>query len=278
MKEIQFEQIEQAIYNAINEAACSLNQFTLNKIKLARKSENNKIACGILDDIIKNDTLASKEMIPMCQDTGIVVVFAKIGYDIHFNCDLYDAINSGVSKAYNDFYLRKSVADPLSRINTKDNTPAIVHTVFTKGDMLELTIALKGAGSENMSFVKMLTPAYKEEDIIEEVVKAIKEAGGKPCPPLVVGIGIGGDLEKAALLAKRAIFRELDDTNENEYYNSLEQKLKTKINETLIGPMGYGGKTTCLAVKINYYPCHIASLPLAVNIQCHAARHKTIII
>ena len=175
-------------------------------------------------------------------------------------------------------YITLLAKDPLNRINTHDNTPAIIHVEFVKGDKITIRLAPKGAGSENMSFVKMLTPAYKEEDIIEEVVKAIKEAGGKPCPPLVVGIGIGGDLEKAALLAKRAIFRELDDTNENEYYNSLEQKLKTKINETLIGPMGYGGKTTCLAVKINYYPCHIASLPLAVNIQCHAARHKTIII
>lgn len=276
MKEIQFEQIEQAIYNAINEAACSLNQFTLNKIKLARKSENNKIACGILDDIIKNDTLASKEMIPMCQDTGIAVVFAKIGYDIHFNCDLYDAINSGVSKAYNDFYLRKSVADPLSRINTKDNTPAIVHTVFTKGDMLELTIALKGAGSENMSKLKMLNPTDGNEGITDFVIETIKEAGGRPCPPLFVGIGIGGDFEKCALLAKEALMQE--DNSQNEEIKILEETILNKINSLNIGPMGLGGNTTAFAVFIKTAPCHIASLPVAVNIQCHANRHVKVVL
>lgn len=276
MKEIQFEQIEQAIYNAINEAACSLNQFTLNKIKLARKSENNKIACGILDDIIKNDTLASKEMIPMCQDTGIVVVFAKIGYDINFNCDLYDAINSGVSKAYNDFYLRKSVADPLSRINTKDNTPAIVHTVFTKGDMLKLTIALKGAGSENMSKLKMLNPTDGYEGITDFVIETIKEAGGRPCPPLFVGIGIGGDFEKCALLAKEALMQE--DNSQNEEIKRLEETILNKINSLNIGPMGLGGNTTAFAVFIKTAPCHIASLPVAVNIQCHANRHVKVVL
>lgn len=276
MKEIQFEQIEQAIYNAINEVACSLNQFTLNKIKLARKSENNKIACGILDDIIKNDTLASKEMIPMCQDTGIVVVFAKIGYDIHFNCDLYDAINSGVSKAYNDFYLRKSVADPLSRINTKDNSPAIVHTVFTKGDMLELTIALKGAGSENMSKLKMLNPTDGYEGITDFVIETIKEAGGRPCPPLFVGIGIGGDFEKCDLLAKEALMQE--DNSQNEEIKRLEETILNKINSLNIGPMGLGGNTTAFAVFIKTAPCHIASLPVAVNIQCHANRHVKVVL
>lgn len=276
MKEIQFEQIEQAVYNAINEAACSLNQFTLNKIKLARKLENNKIACGILDDIIKNDTLARKEMIPMCQDTGIVVVFAKIGYDIHFNCDLYDAINSGVSKAYNDFYLRKSVADPLSRINTKDNTPAIVHTVFTKGDMLELTIALKGAGSENMSKLKMLNPTDGNEGITDFVIETIKEAGGRPCPPLFIGIGIGGDFEKCALLAKEALMQE--DNSQNEEIKRLEETILNKINSLNIGPMGLGGNTTAFAVFIKTAPCHIASLPVAVNIQCHANRHVKVVL
>lgn len=276
MKEIQLEQIEQAVYNAINEAACSLNQFTLNKIKLARKSENNKIACGILDDIIKNDTLARKEMIPMCQDTGILVVFAKIGYDIHFNCDLYDAINSGVSKAYNDFYLRKSVADPLSRINTKDNTPAIVHTVFTKGDMLELTIALKGAGSENMSKLKMLNPTDGNEGITDFVIETIKEAGGRPCPPLFVGIGIGGDFEKCALLAKEALMQE--DNSQNEEIKRLEETILNKINSLNIGPMGLGGNTTAFAVFIKTAPCHIASLPVAVNIQCHANRHVKVVL
>lgn len=276
MKEIQFEQIEQEVYNAINEAACNLNQFTLNKIKLARESENNKIACGILDDIIKNDTLASKEMIPMCQDTGIVVVFAKIGYDIHFNCDLYDAINSGVAKAYNDFYLRKSVAYPLSRINTKDNTPAIVHTEFTKGDKLELTIALKGAGSENMSKLKMLNPTDGYEGITNFVIDTIKEAGGRPCPPIFVGIGIGGDFEKCALLAKEAIMQEKN--SQDEEIKKLEETILNKINSLNIGPMGLGGNTTAFAVFIKTAPCHIASLPVAINIQCHANRHVKVVL
>ena len=212
-------------------------------------------------------------MIPMCQDTGIVVVFAKIGYDIHFNCDLYDAINSGVSKAYNDFYLRKSVADPLSRI---DNTPAIVHTVFTKGDMLELTIALKGAGSENMSKLKMLNPTDGYEGITDFVIETIKEAGGRPCPPLFVGIGIGGDFEKCALLAKEALMQE--DNSQNEEIKRLEETILNKINSLNIGPMGLGGNTTAFAVFIKTTPCHIASLPVAVNIQCHANRHVKVVL
>ena len=233
MKEIQFEQIEQAIYNAINEAACSLNQFTA--------------------------------------DLNLSFSFL-----LHFNCDLYDAINSGVSKAYNDFYLRKSVADPLSRINTKDNTPAIVHTVFTKGDMLELTIALKGAGSENMSKLKMLNPTDGYEGITDFVIETIKEAGGRPCPPLFVGIGIGGDFEKCALLAKEALMQE--DNSQNEEIKRLEETILNKINSLNIGPMGLGGNTTAFAVFIKTAPCHIASLPVAVNIQCHANRHVKVVL
>lgn len=279
MREIDVKEITNSVKEALIKACEVIPSNVKKALEKALSEETDELSKKVLSTIILNDELALTNHLPICQDTGIVVCFVEIGYDVHLNGDLYEAINEGVRAAYTEGYLRKSVVkDPLNRINTHDNTPAIIHVEFVKGDKITIRLAPKGAGSENMSFVKMLTPAYKEEDIIEEVVKAIKEAGGKPCPPLVVGIGIGGDLEKAALLAKRAIFRELDDTNENEYYNSLEQKLKTKINETLIGPMGYGGKTTCLAVKINYYPCHIASLPLAVNIQCHAARHKTIII
>ena len=279
MREIDVKEITNSVKEALIKACEVIPSNVKEALEKALSEETDELSKKVLSTIILNDELALTNHLPICQDTGSVVCFVEIGYDVHLNGDLYEAINEGVRAAYTEGYLRKSVVkDPLNRINTHDNTPAIIHVEFVKGDKITIRLAPKGAGSENMSFVKMLTPAYKEEDIIEEVVKAIKEAGGKPCPPLVVGIGIGGDLEKAALLAKRAIFRELDDTNENEYYNSLEQKLKTKINETFIGPMGYGGKTTCLAVKINYYPCHIASLPLAVNIQCHAARHKTIII
>lgn len=276
MKEIQFEQIEQAIYNAINEAACSLNQFTLDKLRLAKEKEKNKLASSILDDIIKNDEIAAKEMIPMCQDTGIVVVFAKIGYDVHFTCDLYEAINSGVRKAYNDFYLRKSVANPLTRKNTSDNTPAIVHTEFSKGDTLELRIALKGAGSENMSRLKMLNPTDGIEGISDFVIETVKLAGGRPCPPIFVGIGIGGDFEKSALLAKEAILEE--NANPDLEIKELEDSILKKINSLNIGPMGLGGDTSAFQVFIKTAPCHIASLPVAVNIQCHANRHVKVVL
>lgn len=276
MKEIKFKQIEDAVYHAINEAACNLNQFTLDKLRLAKEKEKNKLASSILDDIIKNDKIAAKEMIPMCQDTGIVVVFAKIGYDVHFTCDLYEAINSGVRKAYNDFYLRKSVANPLTRKNTSDNTPAIVHTEFSKGDTLELRIALKGAGSENMSRLKMLNPTDGIEGISDFVIETVKLAGGRPCPPIFVGIGIGGDFEKSALLAKEAILEE--NANPDLEIKELEDRILKKINSLNIGPMGLGGDTSAFQVFIKTAPCHIASLPVAVNIQCHANRHVKVVL
>lgn len=276
MKEIKFKQIEEAVYHAINEAACNLNQFTLDKLRLAKEKEKNKLASSILDDIIKNDEIAAKEMIPMCQDTGIVVVFAKIGYDVHFTCDLYEAINSGVRKAYNDFYLRKSVANPLTRKNTSDNTPAIVHTEFSKGDTLELRIALKGAGSENMSKLKMLNPTDGIEGISDFVIETVKLAGGRPCPPIFVGIGIGGDFEKSALLAKEAILEE--NANPDLEIKELEDRILKKINSLNIGPMGLGGDTSAFQVFIKTAPCHIASLPVAVNIQCHANRHVKVVL
>lgn len=276
MKEIKFKQIEEAVYHAINEAACNLNQFTLDKLRLAKEKEKNKLASSILDDIIKNDEIAAKEMIPMCQDTGIVVVFAKIGYDVHFTCDLYEAINSGVRKAYNDFYLRKSVANPLTRKNTSDNTPAIVHTEFSKGDTLELRIALKGAGSENMSRLKMLNPTDGIEGISDFVIETVKLAGGRPCPPIFVGIGIGGDFEKSALLAKEAILEE--NANPDLEIKELEDSILKKINSLNIGPMGLGGDTSAFQVFIKTAPCHIASLPVAVNIQCHANRHVKVVL
>lgn len=276
MKEIKFKQIEEAVYHAINEAACNLNQFTLDKLRLAKEKEKNKLASSILDDIIKNDEIAAKEMIPMCQDTGIVVVFAKIGYDVHFTCDLYEAINSGVRKAYNDFYLRKSVANPLTRKNTSDNTPAIVHTEFSKGDTLELRIALKGAGSENMSRLKMLNPTDGIEGISDFVIETVKLAGGRPCPPIFVGIGIGGDFEKSALLAKEAILEE--NANPDLEIKELEDSILKKINSLNIGPMGLGGDTSAFQVFIKTVPCHIASLPVAVNIQCHANRHVKVVL
>ncbi len=276
MKEIYKNDIISTVKKAINEAACSLNTYTFNKLQSAYNDEDDKLSKAILDDIIKNSCLAKEEMIPMCQDTGIVIVFAKIGYDVHLNCDLYESINKAVGEAYTEYYLRKSVADPLSRINTQNNTPAIVHISMTEGDNLELTIALKGAGSENMSKLKMLNPTDGEEGIISFVKETVKEAGGRPCPPLFVGIGIGGDFEKAPLLAKEALMNEGNSNDEK--IKALELKIKDELNKLYVGPMGLGGKTTALDVFIKTAPCHIASLPVAVNIQCHANRHIKVVL
>lgn len=276
MKEINESQINEAVVKAINEAACKINSFTFNKLCEAFNNETDSLSKAVLDDIIKNSCLARDEMIPMCQDTGIVVVFAKVGYDLHLNCDLYDAINNAVGEAYTKFYLRKSVADPLSRVNTKDNTPAIVHVTMVKGDNLELTIALKGAGSENMSKLKMLNPTDGEAGIINFVCETVKEAGGRPCPPLFIGIGIGGDFEKAPIMAKEALMQEKN--SENEKIKALELKIKDELNRLYVGPMGLGGKTTALDVFIKTSPCHIASLPVAINIQCHANRHVKVVL
>lgn len=276
MKEINASQIHEAVVKAINEAACKLNDFTFNKLKQALEDESDSLSKSILSDIIKNSCLARDEMIPMCQDTGIVVVFAKLGYDAHLTCDLYDTINSAVSEAYTSFYLRKSVADPITRVNTLDNTPAIVHVTMVKGDSLELTIALKGAGSENMSKLKMLNPTDGIQGIINFVLDTVKEAGGRPCPPLFIGIGIGGDFEKAPILAKEALMQE--HNSDNEEIKSLELKIKDELNKLYVGPMGLGGKATALDVFIKTSPCHIASLPVAINIQCHANRHVKVVL
>ena len=237
------------------------------------------LAKEILSQIIENDELATKENVPMCQDTGITVVFVEIGNEVHINGDIYDAINKGISDGYTKGYLRKSVVkSPLNRVNTKDNTPGIIHIKFVMGDKLKITICPKGAGSENMSKVKMLVPADGILGIKKFVLDTVKEAGGRPCPPLVIGVGIGGDIEKAGLIAKEALLRPIDDESTDPDANKLEKELYKELNDLRVGPMGLGGKTTALAVKVNLYPCHIASLPVAVNIQCHASRHKVVIL
>ncbi len=278
MKEIDVNTITNEVSRLCIEAATYIEKDIFSVIKKARDTE-----CGlsreILDQIIENDEIAERENIPMCQDTGITVVFVEIGNDVHINGDLYEAINKGVSDGYTKGYLRKSVVkSPLNRVNTKDNTPAIVHIKYTVGDKLKITICPKGAGSENMSKVKMLNPSDGIKGIKEFVLSTIKEAGGRACPPLVVGVGIGGDLEKSALIAKEALLRKIDDESSDPDAKKLEQELFEEINKLNIGPMGLGGKTTAFAVKVNLYPCHIASLPVAVNIQCHASRHKVVIL
>lgn len=278
MKTIETSTITSEIKRLCIEAATYIEKDVLDVICKAKDREEG-LSKSILEQIIENDILAEKENIPMCQDTGIMVVFVEIGNEVFINGDIYEAINKGVSLGYTEGYLRKSVVkSPLCRINTKDNTPAIVHIKHTMGDKLKLTVCPKGAGSENMSRVKMLVPADGISGIKNFVLTAIKEAGGRACPPLVVGIGIGGNMEKCALLAKEALIRPIDDASEDEDARKLEEELMEEINALNVGPMGLGGKTTALAVKVNLYPCHIASLPVAVNIQCHASRHKVVIL
>lgn len=278
MKSIKTELITKEVARLCIEAATYIPLDVINKIKECEKEECG-LAKNILSQIIENDTLAASENIPMCQDTGITIVFVEIGNQVFIDGDLYQAINDGVHIGYTEGYLRKSVVkSPLNRINTKDNTPAIIHVKFVVGDTLKITVCPKGAGSENMSKVKMLVPADGVAGIKKFVTDTILEAGGRACPPLVVGIGIGGNLEKSALLAKEALTRDIDDESPDEDARKLEQELLKQINELNVGPMGLGGKTTALAVKINTYPCHIASLPVAVNIQCHASRHKVVVL
>lgn len=257
----------------------NINSTLLKYIKNAESSESSNLGKHVLEEIKENSEISSKGEFPLCQDTGTVVVFAEIGQEAYLPFDLYDAINTGVSLGYKEGYLRKSmVSHPLNRLNTNDNTPAIVHIKQVPGDKLKLKIASKGGGSENISFVKILTPGEGIDGIKNEVLTLINNSGGKACPPLTVGIGLGGNLEKAALLSKEALFRDLDDSSDDPILAKLETELLNEINKLGVGPMGLGGTTTALAVKINAFPCHIASLPLAINIQCHSARHTEVIL
>ena len=278
MKTIETSLIENSVKELCIEAATIIDDKLLCCLKNAKEKEHN-LAKSILEQIIENDTLAKNEGIPMCQDTGIAVVFVEIGNEVFINGDIYEAINKGISKGYTEGYLRKSVVkSPLNRVNTKDNTPAIIHIKHTLGDKLKITLAPKGAGSENMSKLVMLNPADGIDGIKKFVCDTITLASGRPCPPLIVGVGIGGDIEKCALIAKEALLRDINDESSDPDARKLEQELLKEINDLNIGPMGLGGKTTALAVKVNLYPCHIASLPVCVNIQCHAARHKEVIL
>ena len=225
---------------------------------------------------MENYQLADQKAQPICQDTGVACVFLKIGQDVHINGCLVDAINEGVRQGYREGYLRKSVVrDPLDRVNTNDNTPAMIYYEIVPGERLEITVAPKGFGSENMSQIKMLRPSDGVEGVRDFVIKVVEEAGPNPCPPVVVGIGIGGTFDKAAYLAKKALIRPVDIRNQDPYYAQLEQELLSAINKLGIGPQGFGGKTTALAVNIEQFPTHIAGLPVAVNINCHVTRHKT---
>lgn len=249
-------------------------------LKSYRNNEDSEIGKDVLDRIIENSYIAERENIPMCQDTGITCVFLDIGQDVHFiNGDLEEAINEGVRRGYKEGYLRKSVVkDPIQRENTKDNTPAVIYYNLVKGDKVKITVAPKGFGSENMSKIGMLKPSDGLEGVKKFILKTVEEAGPNPCPPIIVGIGIGGTFDKAAFLAKKALLRPINERSTDDFYKNLEEELLNEINKLGIGPQGFGGLTTAIGVNIETYPTHIAGLPVAVNINCHATRHKEVII
>lgn len=278
MREINVEKITEALAKMCIDANYYLNDDIKNTIKEAKEKEDWDIAKGILDKIIVNSEIARDEKMPMCQDTGMACVFVEIGQEVHIvGGSLEEAINKGVAEGYVSGYLRKSVVkDPLDRVNTKNNTPAIIYYDIVPGDKLKITVAPKGFGSENMSQIKMLKPADGLEGVKEFILKVVKEAGPNPCPPIVVGVGIGGTFDRAANLAKKALIRPVSERNANKFYADLEEELLEKINALGIGPQGFGGKTTALAVNIETYATHIAGLPVAVNINCHATRHAEV--
>ena len=276
MREIDVKEITNSVKEALIKACEVIPSNVKEALEKALSEETDELSKKVLSTIILNDELALTNHLPICQDTGIVVVFVEIGSSIQLIGNLEEAIHEGIRRGYQNGYLRKSVvAHPLDRINTKDNTPAIIHYQWVEGDELKITIAPKGAGSENVSAVGMLKPSDGYEGVKQFVLDTILKAGGNPCPPIIVGVGVGGNFEKCALLSKQALMRPLEDTSSDEICARLEKELLTEINELNIGPMGFGGSTTALAVKVNAYPCHIASLPVAVNIQCHASRHVT---
>ncbi len=251
------------------------------KISYAVDSETQDLPRAVMGDIKENLSCARELDIPVCQDTGMAVIFIEVGQDVHFVGGSFEkAINDGVAKGYTDGLLRKSVVrDPLKeRVNTGDNTPAVIHTRIVDGDKVKITVAPKGFGSENMSRLQMMTPSASREDIINFVLDSVRKAGGNPCPPMVLGVGIGGDFEEVALSAKRALCRDVSVRNSDEFYAEMENEILRRVNETDIGPQGFGGKTTALAVNIEVLPTHIAGLPVAVNVGCHVTRHMTEII
>lgn len=276
MRELDASVITETIARLCVEANRNLPKDVCQALHRAAKEEPFAPARDILDLLVKNEGIARDTHMPICQDTGMAIVFAEVGQDVHIVGDFETAIHEGVKRGYVDGLLRKSVvADPLRRVNTKDNTPAIIHTRLVPGDKVTLTVAPKGFGSENMSRLAMLTPAAGVQGVKDFVLETVRLAGANPCPPMVLGIGIGGDFEQVAELAKRALMIPLDECNDDPFYAELEQELLSAVNETGIGPQGFGGKTTCLGLHILQKPTHIAGLPVAVNVSCHVTRHAS---
>ncbi len=279
MREISAEKITQTVKRLCIDANCHLSRDMKECIDKACLNETWPQAKEILERIVENYKISDENDQPVCQDTGVACVFMKIGQDVHINGDVTEAVNEGVRQGYTEGYLRKSVVkDPLDRVNTGDNTPAMLYIELIQGEEIEITVAPKGFGSENMSRIAMLRPSDGLEGVKSFVKKVVEDAGPNPCPPIVVGVGIGGTFDKAAYLAKKALLRPVDQRNKNPFYASLEDELLESINSLGIGPQGFGGKTTALAVNIEEYPTHIAGLPVAVNINCHVTRHKTEVI
>lgn len=280
MREIQCSKITEVIRKLCIEANEHLPEDVKCAIKIARKEEDGEIAKGILDNIIENYEIADRENVPICQDTGMAVVFMEIGQDVHITGgDLTECVNEGVRQGYTDGYLRKSVVkDPIRRGNTGDNTPAILYTEIVPGEQIKITVGPKGFGSENMSRIMMFKPSAGLEGIKDFIIETVKFAGPNPCPPMVVGVGIGGTFDRCALLAKKALMRPLGSSNKDPFYADLEKELLLKINSLGIGPQGLGGRTTAIGLNIETFPTHIAGMPCAVNINCHVTRHKTEVI
>ena len=277
MRELDVSVIRDAVARLCVEANTRLPEDVRNAIRDFQTREDWAIARGVLDQIVENYQIAHRENVPICQDTGMACVFLEVGQEVHFvGGGLYDAVNEGVRRGYTEGYLRKSVVrDPIRRGNTGDNTPAMIHADIVPGDRVTVTVAPKGFGSENMSAIKMLKPSDGLDGVKQFILDTVESAGSNPCPPMVVGVGIGGTFEKAAYLAKKALIRPLDIRNSDPYYAELEQELLDRINALGIGPQGFGGMTTALGLNIEVLPTHIAGLPCAVNIGCHATRHAT---
>jgi fumarate hydratase subunit alpha len=277
MREINVSEVENLVRDLCIKANLYLPTDMEECIKCGAKAEKSPVGKNVFDDIIKNISVAKKETIPICQDTGMAVIFMEVGQDVHFvGGSVNEALNRGVARGYIDGRLRCSiVSDPLERVNTGDNTPPVVHLKYIDGDSVKLTVAPKGFGSENMSALKMMTPSVTQDEIVDWVVDVCAKAGSNPCPPIVIGVGIGGDFEKCAYLAKKALCRPVSQRNPKKLYADLESKMLEKINRLGIGPQGFGGTQTCLAVNIEQAPTHIAGLPVSVNIGCHVTRHAT---
>lgn len=281
MRELDTALICQTVADMVVQANCCIGADVMESLRQGRDREEKPLARSILDKLIRNDEIAARRAMPLCQDTGMAVFRVRLGQELHIvGQPLEEALQQGMAQGYREGYLRKSVVrDPVfHRENTGDNTPAVIYYEMVPGDRLELFFAPKGFGSENMSALKMFTPSASREDIIDYVVDVVRRAGSNPCPPMVIGVGIGGDFEQCALLAKKALCRPVSEPNADEYYAAMESEILEKANALNIGPQGFGGKTTALSAAVEFAPTHIAGLPVAVNIGCHVTRHVTVVV